>query len=72
MRTPVEITDELYDQLRGHSSDQQLLEITAHLMVVNLDGFNGAFGIGSAGFSEGMVCVTPDRPAANPGLARIA
>ena len=28
--------------------------------------------IGSAGFSEGMVCVPPDRPAANPALARIA
>jgi hypothetical protein len=31
--------------------------------VVNLDRFNAAFGIGSAGFSEGMVCVPPDRPA---------
>jgi hypothetical protein len=29
-------------------------------------------GIGSAGFSEGMVCVPPDRPAANSALARIA
>jgi hypothetical protein len=27
---------------------------------------------GSAGFSEGMVCVPPDRPPANPALARIA
>jgi hypothetical protein len=24
---------------------------------------NAAFGIGSAGFSDGMVCVPPDRPA---------
>jgi hypothetical protein len=45
-------------------------EITALLTVVNLDRFN-AFGIGSAGFSEGMVCVPPDRPA-NRALARIA
>jgi hypothetical protein len=29
---------------------------------VNLDRFNAAFGIGSAGFSDGMVCVPPDRP----------
>jgi hypothetical protein len=31
--------------------------------VVNLDRLNAAFGIGSAGFSEGMVCLTPDRAA---------
>jgi hypothetical protein len=31
---------------------------------VNLDRFNAAFGIGAAGFSDGMVCVLPDRPAA--------
>jgi hypothetical protein len=30
--------------------------------LVNLDRFNAAFGIGSVGFSEGMVCVPPDRP----------
>ena len=39
-----------------------MVEITALLTVVNLDRFNAAFGIGSAGFSEGMVCVLPDRP----------
>jgi hypothetical protein len=38
------------------------VEITALLTLVNLDRFNAAFGIGSAGFSEGMVCVPPDRP----------
>ena len=72
MRTPVEVTDELFAQVREHFSEAQLVEITAHLTVVNLDRFNAAFGIGSAGFSEGMVCVAPERPAANPGLARIA
>jgi AhpD family alkylhydroperoxidase len=72
MRTPVEITDELFAQIKEHFTDQQLVEITAHLMVVNLDRFNAAFRIGSAGFSQGMVCVLPDRPTANPVLARIA
>jgi AhpD family alkylhydroperoxidase len=62
MRTPVEVSDELFAQLREHFSDEQLVEITALLTVVNLDRFNAAFGIGSAGFSEGMVCVPPDRP----------
>jgi AhpD family alkylhydroperoxidase len=63
MRTPVEVTDELFARVKEHFTDQQLLEITALLTVVNLDRFNAAFGIGSAGFSEGMVCVAPDRPA---------
>ena len=72
MRTPVEVTDELFARMKEHFSDEQLVEITALLTLVNLDRFNAAFGIGSAGFSEGMVCIPPDRPAANPTLARIA
>jgi AhpD family alkylhydroperoxidase len=73
MRTPVEVTDELVAQMREHFSDEQLVEITALLTVVNLDRFNAAFGIGSAGFSEGMVCVPPDRPTNQPApVATIA
>jgi alkylhydroperoxidase family enzyme len=72
MRTPVEVTDELFARLKENFSDEQLVEITALLTLVNLDRFNAAFAIGSAGFSEGMVCVPPDRPAANPSLTRIA
>jgi len=72
MRTPVQVTDELFASVKEHFSHEQLVEITALLTVVNLDRFNAAFGIGSAGFSEGMVCVPPDRPVANPALARIA
>jgi len=70
MRTPVEVTDELFTRMRQHFNDEQLVEITALLTLVNLDRFNAAFGIGSAGFSEGMVCVPPDRPVANPELTR--
>jgi alkylhydroperoxidase family enzyme len=72
MRTPVEVTDELFALMNEHFSTEQLVELTALLMVVNLDRFNAAFGVGSAGFSDGMVCVTPDRPAAKPQLADIA
>jgi AhpD family alkylhydroperoxidase len=72
MRTPVEVTDELFAKMKEHFSDEQLVEITALLTVVNTDRFNAAFGISSAGFSEGMVCVPPDRLAANPALSRIA
>ena len=64
MRTPVEVTDELFARMNEHFSDEQLVEITALLTLVNIDRFNAAFGIGSAGFSDGMVCVSPDHPAA--------
>jgi 4-carboxymuconolactone decarboxylase len=67
MRTPVEVTDELFARMKEHFSDEQLVEITALLTIVNIDRFNAAFGIGSAGFSEGMVCLVPDRPAATSG-----
>jgi alkylhydroperoxidase family enzyme len=70
MRTPVEVTDELFARMQEHFSDKQIVEITALLTLVNLDRFNAAFGIGSAGFSQGMVCVLPDRPA--PSAATIA
>ena len=58
--------------MRQHFSDEQLVEITALLTVVNLDRLNAAFGIRSAGFSDGMVCLAAERPAAGPALARIA
>lgn len=71
MRTPVEVSDELFARIKEHFTDEQLVEITALLTIVNLDRFNAAFGIGSAGFSEGMVCVPPDRPAGKSPLAGI-
>ena len=65
MRTPVEVTDELFARLQEHFSDKQIVEITALLTLVNVDRFNAAFGIGSAGFTDGMVCALPDRPEAS-------
>lgn len=62
MRTPVEVTDDLFAKLQEHFSNQQIVELTAFLTLVNLNRFNAAFGIGSAGFSEGMVCVLPEKP----------
>jgi AhpD family alkylhydroperoxidase len=66
MRTPVEVTDELFARMQAHFTDKQIVEITALLTLVNLDRFNAAFSIGSAGFSDGMVCVLPDRPQPSP------
>jgi alkylhydroperoxidase family enzyme len=72
MRTPVEVTDELFARTQEHFTNEQLVEITALLTVVNLDRFNAAFGVGSAGFSDGMVCVPPDRPAGQRSVAHLA
>ena len=59
-RTPVEVSDELFDRLRQHFDDGQLVELTHHIALENMRGrFNLALGIGSAGFSEGMVCAVP-------------
>jgi AhpD family alkylhydroperoxidase len=69
MRTPVEVTDEVFARARAHFSEEQMVEITALLTLVNLDRFNAAFGIGAAGFSEGMVCLVPDRPRASEAEA---
>ena len=72
MRTPVEVSDELFARMKDYFTEEQLVEITALLTVVNLDRFSAAFAIGSAGFSQGMVCVPPDRPTTDPApLTRI-
>jgi 4-carboxymuconolactone decarboxylase len=59
-RTPVEVPDELFDKLRRHLDDGQLVELTHHIALENMRGrFNLALGIRSAGFSEGVVCALP-------------
>jgi 4-carboxymuconolactone decarboxylase len=60
-RTPVEVSDELFDCLRAHFDDAQLVGLTHVITLGNLRGrFNIALGIGASGFSEGMVCALPD------------
>jgi 4-carboxymuconolactone decarboxylase len=59
-RTPVEVTDELFDALKQQFDDSQLMQITHYIALENMRGrFNLALGIGAAGFSEGMVCDVP-------------
>jgi 4-carboxymuconolactone decarboxylase len=72
MRTPVDVSDDLFARMREYFTEAQLVELTAHMTVVNLDRFNASFGIGSAGFSEGMVCLVPDRPASPTAEPRFA
>ena len=60
-RTPVQVSDELFDSLREHFDVPQMVELTHIVALENLRArFNLALGIGSAGFSEGMVCAIPD------------
>src|ERR1700736_6010201 len=60
-RTPVSVSDELFAELRSRFDEAQLVELTNIIAVENMRGrFNLAFGMGSAGFSEGMVCAVPE------------
>jgi AhpD family alkylhydroperoxidase len=56
-RTPVEVSDELFDALRAHFDTAQLVGLTHVITLGNLRArFNIALGIGSSGFSAGRVC----------------
>jgi len=59
-RTPVEVSDDLFERLREHFDDAQIVELTHLIALENLRGrFNLALGVGATGFSEGMVCAVP-------------
>jgi AhpD family alkylhydroperoxidase len=60
-RTPVEVSDELFSQLREHFDERQMVELTMAIALENMySRSNWAWGITSEGFSEGMYCVIPD------------
>lgn len=62
-RTPVEVSDALFSELKQHFDEDQLVELTHVIALENMRGrFNLALGIGAAGFSEGMVCALPAVP----------
>jgi 4-carboxymuconolactone decarboxylase len=64
-RTPAEIPDELFEALRRHFDERQLVELTSAIAIENYRArFNWAFGIGSQGFTEGGACALPERPPA--------
>ncbi len=60
-RTPLEVSDALFAELREHFDNAQLVELTS---VIAMEGmrsrFNWALGVGAAGFSAGMVCAVPE------------
>ena len=60
-RTPVEVTDRLFDALRPHFDTPQLVGLTHVINLGNLRArFNLALGIGSSGFSGNQVCALPE------------
>jgi AhpD family alkylhydroperoxidase len=60
-RTPVEVSDELFDALRAHFDTAQLVGLTHVITLGNMRArFNVALGIGSSGFSAGRVCALPE------------
>jgi 4-carboxymuconolactone decarboxylase len=66
-QTPVRVSDALFEELRTHFEDAQLVELTHVIALENMRGrFNLAFGIGAAGFSEGLVCAIPATAAERP------
>jgi 4-carboxymuconolactone decarboxylase len=67
--TPVNVSDELFAALRERFDEAQLVELAGLIALENFRSrFNGAFAIGSAGFSEGAVCARIERAAASVSL----
>jgi len=63
-RTPVDVPQPLFDALRAHFNEAQMVELTAAIAWENYRArFNRPFLIGSGGFSEGAFCPLPERPA---------
>lgn len=60
-RTPVEVSDELFEALRAHFDTAQLVGLTHVITLGNLRArFNIALDIGSSGFSGDCVCALPE------------
>jgi AhpD family alkylhydroperoxidase len=69
-RTPVQVPEELFDRLRAHFDERQMVELTMTIATENLHArSNWALGIESEGFSEGSYCVAPES-FAEAGAAR--
>lgn len=59
--TPAEVSDELFEELRAHFEEAELVELTATVAFENFRGrFNHALGVESQGFAEGAYCPAPE------------
>jgi alkylhydroperoxidase family enzyme len=56
-RTPVDVPDDLFAQLRSHFNERQLIELTSAIAWENYRArFDHALGVEAEGFSEGAFC----------------
>jgi alkylhydroperoxidase family enzyme len=61
-RTPSEVSDELYAELRRRFSEPELVELNAAICWENYRArFNRTFAVEAEGFSKGMFCPLPER-----------
>ena len=61
-RTPSDVCNELYEELRRSFSERQLVELNAAICWENYRArFNRAFAVESEGLSKGMFCPLPER-----------
>lgn len=61
-KEPVEVSDALGVELRRYFDESQLVELAAVIAWENYRArFNRVFGVQAVGFSEGSVCVLPER-----------
>jgi 4-carboxymuconolactone decarboxylase len=60
--TPVVMADGLFDAMRAHFDDAQLVELTSAIAWENYRArFDHAFGCEAEGYSEGAFCPLPTR-----------
>ncbi|HUS67881.1 MAG TPA: hypothetical protein VMZ28_25270 [Kofleriaceae bacterium] len=61
-RTPSTVPDELYQALRAHLDEGQLIELSSAIAWENYRArFNRVFEFGSDSFAEGAFCAVPAR-----------
>ncbi|HXQ00889.1 MAG TPA: carboxymuconolactone decarboxylase family protein [Solirubrobacteraceae bacterium] len=61
--TPVQVSDELFAELRSRFDDAELVELVNLIAVENLRSrFNAAFQLPSVGFNEGAACARMEGP----------
>jgi len=61
-KTPVHVSEELFNSLRAHFNEKQMVELTAMIAWENYRArFDHAFGIESMDFTEGAFCPLPER-----------
>jgi 4-carboxymuconolactone decarboxylase len=65
--TPVEVSEELFEALRRHFDEKQLVELTSGIAWENYRArFNHAFCIEAEGFYRGALCLLPQPRSGTP------